>query len=161
EATLRPTSRTRSSSRFSAKTVSFTAQFKPENSILLKPTFSDSSAPSRSLMSTLSLLRSNRPAARLGCERPRFLGSDGLSNSWIRKVISVAPSVTIRLRNRSEGLMGNFVRHFEIEAYDVDRAKRFYEVVFGWKIFPWGPPDYYLIDTGNAAVTGDIRQSTT
>ena len=56
--------------------------------------------------------------------------------------------------------MGNFLRHFEIEASDVDRAKRFYEVVFGWKIFPWGPPDYYLIDTGNAAVTGDIRQST-
>jgi len=55
--------------------------------------------------------------------------------------------------------MSNVVRHFEIEAADVDRAKRFYEVVFGWKISPWGPPDYYLIDTGNAKVTGDIRQS--
>jgi uncharacterized protein len=55
--------------------------------------------------------------------------------------------------------MVNIVRHFEIEAADVDRAKRFYESVFGWKISPWGPPDYYLIDTGVPAVTGDIRQS--
>ena len=55
--------------------------------------------------------------------------------------------------------MGNIVRHFEIEAGDVDRAKRFYESVFAWKISPWGPPDYYLIDTGVPAVTGDIRQS--
>jgi predicted enzyme related to lactoylglutathione lyase len=50
------------------------------------------------------------------------------------------------------------LRHFEIEAADVERAKRFYELVFGWKISPWGPPDYYLIDTGAPVVTGDIRK---
>ena len=54
--------------------------------------------------------------------------------------------------------MSNFLRHFEIEATDVERAKRFYENLFGWKIFPWGPPDYYLIDTGVPAVTGDVRK---
>jgi uncharacterized protein len=55
--------------------------------------------------------------------------------------------------------MPNVLRHFEIEAADVDRAKRFYEKVFGWKISPWGPPNYYLIDTGAPGITGDIRES--
>jgi hypothetical protein len=53
--------------------------------------------------------------------------------------------------------MANHVRHFEIEADDVERAKRFYERVFGWKITPWGPPNYYLIDAG-AGMSGDIRE---
>ena len=53
--------------------------------------------------------------------------------------------------------MANHVRHFEIEADDVERAKKFYEQVFGWKITPWGPPNYYLIDTGEG-MSGDIRE---
>lgn len=53
--------------------------------------------------------------------------------------------------------MPNLVRHFEIEADDVERAKRFYERVFGWKISPWGPPNYYLIDAGEG-MRGDIRE---
>lgn len=53
--------------------------------------------------------------------------------------------------------MANHVNHFEIEADDVERAKRFYESVFGWKITPWGPPNYYLIDTGGG-IRGDIRE---
>jgi uncharacterized protein len=38
--------------------------------------------------------------------------------------------------------------HFEIPANDVERLKRFYEEVFGWKItlLP-GPIDYWLIQT--------------
>jgi hypothetical protein len=55
--------------------------------------------------------------------------------------------------------MANHVRHFEIEASDVEGAKRFYERVFGWKIRPWGPPNYYLIDAGEG-MTGDIRERT-
>jgi predicted enzyme related to lactoylglutathione lyase len=47
--------------------------------------------------------------------------------------------------------------HFEIDADEVERAKRFYEKVFGWKIRPWGPPDYYLIETDLKGVSGDIR----
>jgi predicted enzyme related to lactoylglutathione lyase len=50
------------------------------------------------------------------------------------------------------------VRHFEIEAANVDRSKRFYEKVFGWTINAWGPPNYYLIQTETADVTGDIRE---
>jgi len=35
------------------------------------------------------------------------------------------------------------VRHLAINATDVQRVKAFYEAVFGWRLQPWGPPDYY------------------
>ena len=41
--------------------------------------------------------------------------------------------------------MPNKLAHFAIEADDVDRARTFYEAVFGWTFEPWGPPDFYLI----------------
>jgi predicted enzyme related to lactoylglutathione lyase len=34
-------------------------------------------------------------------------------------------------------------RHLALNADDVQRAKDFYETVFGWRFEPWGPPDYY------------------
>jgi hypothetical protein len=41
------------------------------------------------------------------------------------------------------------VAHFEIMADDVERAKKFYQDVFAWKIEKWeGPVDYWLITTG-------------
>ena len=49
------------------------------------------------------------------------------------------------------------VNWFELHVSDFDRAKRFYESVFGWKISPWGPPNYYLIDAGGG-MSGDIRE---
>jgi hypothetical protein len=33
--------------------------------------------------------------------------------------------------------------HLALNADDVQRAKAFYETVFGWRLEPWGPPDYY------------------
>jgi uncharacterized protein len=39
----------------------------------------------------------------------------------------------------------NHLAYFLIYCDDVERGKRFYEGVFGWKIEPWGPPGYYLI----------------
>lgn len=50
----------------------------------------------------------------------------------------------------------NRVVHFEINAEDVERASQFYRAVFGWKIEPWGPPEYgYLhVETGNASEPG-------
>jgi predicted enzyme related to lactoylglutathione lyase len=54
----------------------------------------------------------------------------------------------------------NNVGHFAIECDDVERAKRFYEAVFGWRIVPWGPPDYYQVMTGTAdqpGILGDLR----
>ena len=41
------------------------------------------------------------------------------------------------------------VAHFAINADDVERARRFYEQVFGWAFETWGPPDFYRIDTGS------------
>ena len=37
---------------------------------------------------------------------------------------------------------------FALHVGDVDRARRFYEAVFGWEFEPGGPPGFYLIHTG-------------
>ncbi len=50
--------------------------------------------------------------------------------------------------------MTNNLAAFAIHADDVQRARRFYEAVFGWKFEPWGPPDFYLIHTGDDASPG-------
>ncbi len=42
----------------------------------------------------------------------------------------------------------NHVAHFAIHADDLARARAFYENVFGWKFEEWGPPDFFLIQTG-------------
>ncbi|HEY3813270.1 MAG TPA: VOC family protein [Caulobacteraceae bacterium] len=44
--------------------------------------------------------------------------------------------------------MPNNLRHFAITADDVERARTFYEAVFGWRFEAWGPPGFYLIVTG-------------
>jgi uncharacterized protein len=44
--------------------------------------------------------------------------------------------------------MANSVAHFEIFASDVERARKFYERVFGWRFEIGGPPDFYLLTTG-------------
>jgi uncharacterized protein len=36
--------------------------------------------------------------------------------------------------------------HFAINADDVDRARGFYEKVFGWKSTAWGPPGFYQLE---------------
>ena len=41
------------------------------------------------------------------------------------------------------------VVHFEILAYEPERAVRFYKKVFGWKVMKWeGPVEYWLVTTG-------------
>jgi hypothetical protein len=35
------------------------------------------------------------------------------------------------------------LRHLALNADDPQRAKAFYETVFGWRFEPWGPPEYY------------------
>lgn len=50
--------------------------------------------------------------------------------------------------------MPNHVSHFAINADDLQRARRFYENVFGWRFEPWGPPGFYLIHTGTPTDTG-------
>lgn len=45
--------------------------------------------------------------------------------------------------------MPNNIKHFAINADSIGRARRFYEKVFDWKFRPWGPPDFFLISTGD------------
>ncbi len=52
------------------------------------------------------------------------------------------------------GPVANNVVHFAISADDVERARRFYEVVFGWRFEAWGPPGFYRIHTGTATDPG-------
>lgn len=49
------------------------------------------------------------------------------------------------------------VCHFAINADDVQRAKAFYEAVFGWTFDPWGPPDFYQIKNAGAGVLGALQ----
>ena len=50
--------------------------------------------------------------------------------------------------------MPNSIVHFEIPADDVERAKKFYETVFGWKISdPWNM-NYFLVETKNQGEDG-------
>jgi predicted enzyme related to lactoylglutathione lyase len=47
------------------------------------------------------------------------------------------------------------VIHFEIDAKTPERAIKFYEKVFGWKIEKWkGPVDYWLVTTGKEREPG-------
>ncbi|HVJ81711.1 MAG TPA: VOC family protein [Planctomycetia bacterium] len=50
---------------------------------------------------------------------------------------------------------------FAVHADDVSRAQGFYRKVFGWKFEAWGPPGFFLIDTGDgkdAAVCGALQK---
>ena len=44
--------------------------------------------------------------------------------------------------------MPNPLAHFDIAADDLAAARRFYQGVFGWTVEAWGPPDFFLIHTG-------------
>jgi predicted enzyme related to lactoylglutathione lyase len=46
------------------------------------------------------------------------------------------------------------VAHFAINADDLNRARRFYERVFGWRFEPWGPPGFLQIFTGTEKQPG-------
>jgi predicted enzyme related to lactoylglutathione lyase len=46
------------------------------------------------------------------------------------------------------------VVHFAIHADDVDRARRFYAGVFGWRFEAWGPPRFFRIHTGTDDAPG-------
>ena len=50
--------------------------------------------------------------------------------------------------------MPNNLAAFAIQVDDVDRARAFYEAVFGWQFEPWGPPGFYLIHTGDDTSPG-------
>ena len=51
--------------------------------------------------------------------------------------------------------MPNHLKFFAITADDVERARKFYEAVFGWTFEDWGPPGFYLIH--GAGVSGALQ----
>ncbi len=52
--------------------------------------------------------------------------------------------------------MANQVRFFSIACDDVERARKFYQAVFGWTFEDWGPPGFYLIH--GAGLPGAIQK---
>lgn len=54
--------------------------------------------------------------------------------------------------------MPNDIVHFAIHADDCERAKTFYETVFGWGFQPWGPPDFWLIQTSPRGIKGALQK---
>ena len=55
--------------------------------------------------------------------------------------------------------MPNPIAHFDIAADDLEATRRFYERVFGWTFEAWGPPDFYLIWTGEPHAPGLVHGS--
>ena len=51
----------------------------------------------------------------------------------------------------------NTLAHFSINADDVERARGFYEKVFGWKFAAWGPPGFYMIEAKDSPVIGSLQ----
>lgn len=52
----------------------------------------------------------------------------------------------------------NALAHFAINADDIERARRFYDKVLGWRFTPWGPPGFYQLDAGpNPKVLGALQ----
>jgi predicted enzyme related to lactoylglutathione lyase len=49
------------------------------------------------------------------------------------------------------------LRHFAINADNVQRARRFYESVFDWTFEPWGPPDFYQVKTAGQGLLGALQ----
>ena len=49
-------------------------------------------------------------------------------------------------------------RHFAINADDVQRAKVFYEKVFGWSFRPWGPPNFYQVHNAGSGLLGALQE---
>ena len=48
--------------------------------------------------------------------------------------------------------------HFAINADDVDRARKFYATVFGWKFTAWGPPGFWQIEGAGGDVRGALQK---
>jgi uncharacterized protein len=64
----------------------------------------------------------------------------------LRKLIALNKDYTFHMPN-------NLAR-FAIHVDDVNRARVFYEKTFAWRFQPWGPPGFYLIETGDAENPG-------
>src|SRR5205809_7187115 len=66
----------------------------------------------------------------------------------------MSSAIAACLPARQDARMPANLASFAIHVDDVDRARAFYEAVFGWRFEPWGPPGFYLIHTGDEANPG-------
>jgi predicted enzyme related to lactoylglutathione lyase len=54
-------------------------------------------------------------------------------------------------------MVDHTIAHFEIPADDVERLRKFYATVFGWKIEKWpGPSEYWTITTVPVNEKGEL-----
>ena len=53
--------------------------------------------------------------------------------------------------------MANHLSHFAVCAEDTQRARKFYERVFGWGFEPFGPPDFYIVHTDGPGKGGRVN----
>ncbi|MFW9996815.1 MAG: VOC family protein [Candidatus Odinarchaeota archaeon] len=56
--------------------------------------------------------------------------------------------------------MKNTVCHVEIPVLDLEKAKKFYETIFDWKVDLECLPDYGMIDFGNESSVGLFKADT-
>lgn len=54
--------------------------------------------------------------------------------------------------------MNSPLRHFALNATDVDAARRFYAAAFGWSFDPWGPPGFFHVRNGDGHVQGALQR---
>ena len=54
--------------------------------------------------------------------------------------------------------MAATLRHFAINAEDVERARQFYRAVCGWNFTPWGPPGYVQTRDAGNGLMGAIQE---
>ena len=52
--------------------------------------------------------------------------------------------------------MANHLAHFAVCVDDTDRARKFYEKVFGWGFEPFGPPGFYIVHTDGLGKGGRV-----
>lgn len=80
----------------------------------------------------------------------------------IRHLLSIladpANGCAIHTGPMSESNALNTLSHFAINVEDSDRARAFYEAVFGWKFEAWGPPGFYMSQVGNLKASLQKRQ---
>jgi hypothetical protein len=50
------------------------------------------------------------------------------------------------------------LHHFSINADDVEAARHFYEQVLGWEFEAWGPPEFYVVNTGEGGIQGSVQR---
>jgi hypothetical protein len=55
--------------------------------------------------------------------------------------------------------MPAILRHFAINADNVQRAKAFYETVLGWTFNPWGPPGFYQVKNAGRVCWARFRSA--